>query len=210
MPRPCTICQHPDLAAINELLAAKSASYRAIGRQFNVGRDALSKHDKEHLPAHLTKAHRAEETADATGLLQKVEGLEIEARHLLGLAKRKAEAKEAGARELQAAAALLREVRSTLELLGKVSGELIERHQHAHRQAHEHRHEVIDFTDPENLFNAGAALAERAGILDEQQRRELVARLLAAPAPGDAEVLELTEDAPQDAEVLETAGEMVP
>jgi hypothetical protein len=52
MPHPCTVCRHRELAGIN-LGLARGVSVRALARRYQVHRDALYRHQKNHLPPQL-------------------------------------------------------------------------------------------------------------------------------------------------------------
>jgi hypothetical protein len=45
----CTICLHPERAAIDRLLASGGASQRAIANRFQIGRNALARHQERHV-----------------------------------------------------------------------------------------------------------------------------------------------------------------
>src|SRR6266403_946669 len=48
----CTVCKHRELAGIN-LGLARGVSVRALARRYQVHRDALYRHQKNHLPPQL-------------------------------------------------------------------------------------------------------------------------------------------------------------
>ena len=70
------------------------------------------------------KAHEVQEVAQADDLLSQVKDLRERALRVLGAAE------EAG--DLRAAMGAIREARGCLELLGRVTGELVEKHAHLH------------------------------------------------------------------------------
>lgn len=84
--RRCTVCQHKDLAKINEALIA-GQSYRGISGQFNLSKSAVERHAKKHLPATLVKAKEASEIANADGLLSQVCSLRDRTLDILGKAE---------------------------------------------------------------------------------------------------------------------------
>jgi hypothetical protein len=106
--RPCSICTHPDLPAINMALVNHKA-FRAIACQFSVGWMAVLRHHDDHLPETLTKAKAAEETVQADALLAQLRALRSKAMTLLLTAER--------AGDIRTALAGVREARATLELL---------------------------------------------------------------------------------------------
>jgi hypothetical protein len=120
MPRVCTICTHPDRAALDTALVSGEA-LRGIARRFAVSEDALFRHRSDHIPAALTKAKDAEQAADADDLLRDVRVL----RHKTLTLMLKAE--QAG--DYRTALAGIREARGCVELLAKLLGELDERPQ---------------------------------------------------------------------------------
>ncbi len=118
MPRPCTVCSHPEAIAINEALVIQKRSNRLIASQYGVGYNAVQRH-REHIPQLLVKAIEAIEAAQADELLAKVRDLQARTLAIL-------EATEES-REHRTALAAIREARSNLELLAKLLGELDER-----------------------------------------------------------------------------------
>lgn len=117
MARKCTICEHPQVEAINAALVG-GASYRDIARQFAVSKDALFRH-RQHLPAELVKAQEAKEIAQADNLLEQLKDLQRRTLSIL----QAAEQDNDHATALKA----IKEARGNLELLAKLLGELAER-----------------------------------------------------------------------------------
>jgi hypothetical protein len=118
MPRRCTVCDHPQRQAIDEILVT-GAPYRSVAKRFDLSESSVYRHKTEHLPAHLLKAREVEEVAHADDLLVQVRDLQ---RHALGILER---AEKAG--DLKTALAAISQARGNLELLGKLAGELDER-----------------------------------------------------------------------------------
>lgn len=116
MPRSCTVCTHPDKAEIDEVLVAGVSSAEIAGRYRTVGERAIRRHQTNHVPETLAKAHEAEEVAQADTLLEQVRELQERALDILD------QAEEAG--ELRTALGAIREARGNLELLAKLLGEL--------------------------------------------------------------------------------------
>jgi hypothetical protein len=50
--RQCTVCQHRERAGV-DLALARGVSVRALASRYKLGRDALYRHQKNHLPAQL-------------------------------------------------------------------------------------------------------------------------------------------------------------
>jgi len=91
-------------------------SYRDIAGQYGVSKTAVSRHTKEHLPDLLTKAHEAEQLAEADKLLTDIRKIQV--RTLLMLQ----EAEKSG--DLRTALAAVREARNNIALLGELRGAL--------------------------------------------------------------------------------------
>ena len=69
MPRPCTVCIHPERAAIDRALVAGEAPFALARRYSSLSEPALRRHKGEHLPATLVQAQQAEEEAQALDVL---------------------------------------------------------------------------------------------------------------------------------------------
>lgn len=118
MPRACTVCTHPEKAAIDEALVGDLA-ISAVAALFRVSDDALSRHKSNHLPAKLALAREASEVALADNLLEKVRSLQARTLGILDQAE--------GSGDLRTALGAVREARDNVELLAKLLGELDER-----------------------------------------------------------------------------------
>src|SRR3954451_7773863 len=117
MPRTCTICHHDERHSINVALVQRDA-YRYIASEYDVSTKALQRHAKDHLPELLTKAKDAAEVAEADDLLLRIEGLQSRTLAVLEAAE---DAEQHGV-----ALAAIREARANLELIGRVTKELVE------------------------------------------------------------------------------------
>ena len=115
MPRSCTICGHPERAAIDAALVA-DAPYRHIAARFAVSTGALQRHRAEHLPAGLAKAREAAEVVQADTLLDRLRALNRETADVLK------EAKAARDQELRLKA--IARAEKQIELEGRLLGEL--------------------------------------------------------------------------------------
>jgi hypothetical protein len=73
VPRTCSICTHEDVRAIDRALVSR-VPYRNIAERYSLSLGAVTRHNKEHLPELLAKAHRAQEVAHADTLLERLEG----------------------------------------------------------------------------------------------------------------------------------------
>lgn len=71
MPRHCTVCDHPQRAAIDTELAGGTA-LRTIADRFALSKTALIRHKAEHLPASLVASEAAADEARALDVLQQL------------------------------------------------------------------------------------------------------------------------------------------
>jgi hypothetical protein len=117
MPQACTVCSNPDAVLINEALVLYKQSNRSIAQQYNVHHSAVQRH-REHIPELLVKASLAQEVADADLLLEKLQGLEDDARVALEATRSK--------EEWRTYLAAISEIREQIKLLAQVSGKLAE------------------------------------------------------------------------------------
>jgi hypothetical protein len=115
MPRPCSICKHPDRDAIDRRLV-NGDPLPEITALFRVSDDALTRHKAKHIPPALAKASEAAEVAQADTLLREVKALRAKAYSLL------LQAEHAG--DLRTALQGVREARGCLELLAKLEGKV--------------------------------------------------------------------------------------
>jgi len=115
MPRTCTICFHPDRAAIDEALVAGDG-FASIARQHAVSQDAVARHRAGHLPERIAQTPKAADVAAAEDLLGQVRALRSKAMSILIAAERQG--------DLRTALAGVREARGCLELLLEVEGEI--------------------------------------------------------------------------------------
>jgi hypothetical protein len=115
MPRPCTVCQHPERPAIDRALVG-GEPYRGVARQWQVSDDAVARHRVAHLPERLAQAQDAVAVAQATDLLREVRALRAKAYALLTRAEQQG--------DLRTALQGVREARACLELLAELEGEL--------------------------------------------------------------------------------------
>jgi hypothetical protein len=72
MPRSCTICVHPERAAIDKALVG-GEPFRHIAARFDTSTAALQRHKAEHLPATLVQAKAAQETSDAVDVMAELQ-----------------------------------------------------------------------------------------------------------------------------------------
>jgi hypothetical protein len=113
MARTCTICAHPERAAIDRALVAGEAN-RGIARRFSASDDAVQRHKADHLPQRLAAAKGAEDAAAADDLLAQVRALQAHALDIL------AATKDAAEPDYRTALAAIREARGCVELFAKI------------------------------------------------------------------------------------------
>jgi hypothetical protein len=115
MPRVCLVCQSDQTREIDAALV-DGVSISEISRTFSIPYHSVDRHKKNHLAKSMVKAKEAEQVADADTILARVE-------ELLARAWRLADAAE-HAKQLDTALRGIGQVRSCLELLARLSGEL--------------------------------------------------------------------------------------
>lgn len=86
MPRQCTVCRHPRRAEIDSALL-EGTTFRDIARQWRVSKDAVARHNADHIPVALAKARHAEETTQADSLLGQLLSLNRETLDILSTAR---------------------------------------------------------------------------------------------------------------------------
>lgn len=74
MGRSCTICLHPERAAIDRALVS-GTSFRDLAGQWSVTKSALHRHKQEHLPGHLAKAHEEESIGQAIDVVRQLKAI---------------------------------------------------------------------------------------------------------------------------------------
>ena len=117
MPRTtCSICSHGRRAEIDSALV-RGIPFKTVARDFNVGRMAVWRHnDAGHVLKVIAKAHEASEAARGDDLLEQVRSLQRRAEGLLSRSERKGNVGDA--------TRAIRELRSLIELLARLVGEL--------------------------------------------------------------------------------------
>ena len=120
MGQTCKTCHHPGKEAIDKALL-KGEPYRSVAKQYDASPPSVYRHQQDHLPAVMVKAVEAADVAHGESLLEQLKGLQVKALGIL------TKAEQAG--DLRTALMAVREVRGTLELVGKVTGELVNRHE---------------------------------------------------------------------------------
>lgn len=123
MARTCTICTSPRRNAVDAQLAGGD-SLAAIARRFKLSSDALRRHKMAHLSPALAmvavERYGVESARDAfDSIIPQLESLIARLEALMGVAEDR--------KSLIGASNLAREIRQSLELIGRLRGELQER-----------------------------------------------------------------------------------
>ncbi len=111
----CKTCQHPEINKINEQLIS-GVPVREVAKQHGLNHMSVNRHRENHLPKTLVKAQALQEQSAADELLERVESIYDEAWKLV----KKAESDG----KYQPAVGALKEARNSLELIGKLIGQL--------------------------------------------------------------------------------------
>ena len=115
MARQCTVCAHADVNKINKQLV-EGVSLDTLAKTYKLTKSAIQRHQKNHIPAKLTKAREAKETAAADSLMGRVTALNEKAEEIY--------LKAIEAENLNAAISAVRELRGITELYTKITCEL--------------------------------------------------------------------------------------
>lgn len=116
MPQVCSVCKSPEKLAVENAILRRVPLSR-IAEQTKLSVYAMQRH-KGHMAKNIVRAapYEAGEALQAVSLLDRVSGLISEIREIAEKAKKD--------KSWNCALAALRELRSCIELLGKLSGEL--------------------------------------------------------------------------------------
>ncbi len=169
MARTCTVCAHPAHHRLNKLVVEGQESLRSIAHRHGLSKDALIRHRRAHIPKALVKAQEATEIAHGEDLLGQLRGLKARACRILD------EAENTG--DLRTALMAIREARSCLELDGKATGELMDRHQHLHVNTELTQEMAQRFTE---TFERPIKQQERNRPIIQERVRQRVAMSTAA------------------------------
>jgi len=122
MGRYCITCKHPKRREIDRALTVPGASFRKVGGTYGVSVGALYRHKHGCLENNLVRAAESRDVVAAGKLIGEVQSLVDKAIRIFEVARREGERRTA----LMA----LREARGSLELLGRLNGELgVPRHE---------------------------------------------------------------------------------
>jgi len=118
-PGSCLVCMHKDRAKIEQRLLA-GATYRSLEREYGISRNVFSKHKREHIIDALVtasdKKKEVRELTNAQSLIDQVSELKDKAFSILE------KTEEAGSHTVSLMA--IKEIRSIVELMAKISGEI--------------------------------------------------------------------------------------
>jgi len=180
MPTVCTICRHPQRQAIERALL-RQTPLRKIAGEMKTSIATVQRH-KAHIPARLASAEQASRIAEAGSLLRKLEEVIEHAKRITARAERKG--------NYPAALQGLRTITNSLELLGRVTGELrAEGGIHLHKHAHLH----TSATEPGALSDGAleieiardvAAATNGFDPAEIERLKALLESLPSLPAPG--------------------------
>jgi hypothetical protein len=118
MPRVCSVCSHPDRAAIDKALVAGTPC-REIAALYRVSPDAVERHAANHLPQAMTKAKEEEDVAHAIDIVRQLKAINVASVSIL------AEARKVG--DPTTALRAIDRIQRQIELQAKLLGELDER-----------------------------------------------------------------------------------
>jgi hypothetical protein len=129
MSKPCTVCDHPQLEAINTALEAKT-SVREVGGQFEVSKSAVDRHKRSCLPTIKTRTRKLQGVQRRTpGSTQQSPFIRRVDDHTAKMEMLRDEAIKNG--DDRTAVMVAREVKNGLELFGRATGELADKSQPA-------------------------------------------------------------------------------
>jgi hypothetical protein len=126
----CTVCRHPERLAIEAALV-KQTAFRKIGKEFNVGFQAVRRH-QAHVLRKLSKAREGIEMAEASTLLARIDQVLRDAQRITAKAEKDG--------DLPTALQGLRTITNSLSLLGRITGEIQAQNTSVSFHAHQHLH----------------------------------------------------------------------
>ena len=118
---PCIICHRPDREAIDHAIA-RGASLREVGNRFDIHHTAVFRHKRDHTPNEIATLNGAHKVHDRGTALARLESLYTTAEKLLTKALK-------NDTSVNGQVQVVKEVRSCLELIAKLTGELNDRPQ---------------------------------------------------------------------------------
>lgn len=116
MTRTCTICSHPERAAIDQAISA-GTSYRNIAQQFGVGYTAVARHASEHIAQAVASSQAAKREGAALDVIAQLKAINDAALAVLKDARKAGD----GELTLKAIDRLQRQIELQAKLLGDLS-----------------------------------------------------------------------------------------
>lgn len=110
----CKVCNHPEVDKINQALIS-GASLRDIAGQFSLSKSSISRHKANCLPASLVQAKKADDILSADDLIDKIDKFLKRAEAILN---------RNDGNDDRVALMAIREANRSLELLGKLKGQI--------------------------------------------------------------------------------------
>ena len=161
MPRSCTVCSNPQHQAIDQALVS-GTPYRAVAKRFDASAPSMYRHQQAHLPVTLLKAREAHEVAHADGLLAQLQSLQQKTLEILARAE--------GTGDLRSALAALRELRGTVELTAKLTGQMAGQGAQSSQTAQYRPYKDVPFEELVALVDKLDRLQEGSVVVDEKGR----------------------------------------
>jgi hypothetical protein len=119
MPRTCTVCTHPERAAIDQALIAGEAAQQIAARYCSLSRPAIQRHKAEHLPESMLRAKVADDISHALDIFKQLRAINAASLQVLDRARQSGD----GELVLKSVDRIQRQI----ELQAKLRGELDER-----------------------------------------------------------------------------------
>jgi len=116
MPQRCAVCDHPSRQEIDRILALNSGPLREIVEKYGIGMGPVWRHNQLHLPKTLVEAIMAERNREGRSLVSRIDRMACRVEKLLDDPKINGSAPQI--------LAAVRELRPSLELLGRANREL--------------------------------------------------------------------------------------
>lgn len=116
MARRCAVCHHPEAKAIDRVLVQPRPPLHELATRYGIATSSLQRHRSNHLAQKITTAaqERSEGGESGPALLDRLEDLCRRAGGLLDAAE--------GSGDIRGATSALKELRNTLESLGRLTG----------------------------------------------------------------------------------------
>jgi hypothetical protein len=119
VPRTCTVCTHPERAAIDQALVAGEATRKIMARYGTFSHTSLQRHQAHHLPDALVKARDADDVGHALDIGKQLRAINAVSLNILDEARR--------SNNPAIALKAIDRVQRQIELQAKLLGELDDR-----------------------------------------------------------------------------------